>query len=399
MSDDLLSRLRAARSEEERAWLVTLDLLDSLPPELQAAVCVAAIPHWFEAGLLAALLEQPAAQSQTLYAELQKLPFVEPFEARKGHNVHEVTRAAMLDHLWREQHDEYVTLSARAAAYFAEQGDGEPERQIEHIYHMLIAEPEIGVRLLKNTELTWYDSPNFAYDLVYALAETALEHDTAGRLDERSRDYANFWSGVVNKMYDRDAEARPKLESDRQASGSDKWFEADYIKDLATVHVRLSEYPEARARYEEARPIYQAIGDKLGVANCISALGDVHVRLSEYLEAQAWYEQARPIYQAIGSKLGEANCDFGLGAIAREEENWSQAEQSFQIALGVYRELGMPFNIGLTLWRLGAVAEGKEEPAEATNFYRESLQIFEAIGVKDAEYVREDLQRVAGSEN
>ena len=38
MSEDLLSRLRAVRSGEERAWLVTLDLLQSLSPDLRQIV-------------------------------------------------------------------------------------------------------------------------------------------------------------------------------------------------------------------------------------------------------------------------------------------------------------------------------------------------------------------------
>ena len=43
------------------------------------------------------------------------------------------------------------------------------------------------------------------------------------------------------------------------------------------MHVRLAEYPQARQRYEEALPIYQAIGARLGEANCIRCLGDVHL--------------------------------------------------------------------------------------------------------------------------
>lgn len=81
---DLLARLQAAETAEERGWLVTQALLDSLPPDLRRAAWAAAVPHWFDAGILAALLERPAADCASLYVELQNLSFVEPFEARGG---------------------------------------------------------------------------------------------------------------------------------------------------------------------------------------------------------------------------------------------------------------------------------------------------------------------------
>ncbi len=350
MSKDLLSRLRAARSPEERAWLVTLDLLDSLPADLQAAAWAAAVPHWFDTDILAALLDRPPSETETLYAELQKLPFVESFEARAGHNVHQVTRTAMLDHLWHEQHDKYVALSARAATYFA--GRDESEWQIERAYHLLISDPDRGADTLWNLGADWNNS--FQYTLVFALAQAGLEQAEAGRSQGRGRGWTYFRLGQVESQSYR--------------------------------------HPQATAAFREA--LQSVDGDRQLEANCIQSLGDVHVRLSELAEARARYEEALPIYRAIGDKLGEANCDFGLGDVAKGEEDWLQAEQFFQAALSVYREIGMPFNIGLALQRLGVVAEGRGDQTEAVRFYREALQIFEAIGVKMAEFVREALQRV-----
>jgi tetratricopeptide (TPR) repeat protein len=130
-------------------------------------------------------------------------------------------------------------------------------------------------------------------------------------------------------------------------------------------------------------------------AGCIQALGDVHVRLSEYAEARARYEEALPIYRAIGDRLGEANCHFGLGNVARGEQDWAEAKRFFQTALKVYQTTRMPFNIGLALWRLGNVAASQKQQDEASGYYREALQIFETIGVEAvAEFVRTDLQKL-----
>ena len=58
MSDDLLSRLQAAGSDEEREWLVMELSLDSLEPALRQALWAAAVPHWFDDSFLAALLDE-----------------------------------------------------------------------------------------------------------------------------------------------------------------------------------------------------------------------------------------------------------------------------------------------------------------------------------------------------
>jgi tetratricopeptide (TPR) repeat protein len=64
--------------------------------------------------------------------------------------------------------------------------------------------------------------------------------------------------------------------------------------------------------YEAAIHLYQQIGDRLGEANCIKGLGDIHVRLSEYDQARRQYEAAIPIYQQAGAKNSEGICHAGM---------------------------------------------------------------------------------------
>jgi muconolactone delta-isomerase len=135
---DLFARIQAAETVEEQGRLVIEALLDSLSPDLRAASWAAAVPHWFDAEILAALLERPVTDCAALYAELQTLPFVESFKARGGHNIHELTRAIMLGHLWRERRGEYLNLSARAASYFSRRD--ETEWQTERTYHLFNVE-------------------------------------------------------------------------------------------------------------------------------------------------------------------------------------------------------------------------------------------------------------------
>jgi tetratricopeptide (TPR) repeat protein len=108
------------------------------------------------------------------------------------------------------------------------------------------------------------------------------------------------------------------------------------------VHVQLAEYPQARARYDAALPIYQEIGDRLGEANCIQRLGDVHVQLAEYPQARARYDAALPIYQEIGDRLGEANTYTKMGDLCAKQKEWSEARRWFETASPIYRDINSP---------------------------------------------------------
>ncbi len=50
---------------------------------------------------------------------------------------------------------------------------------------------------------------------------------------------------------------------------------AQVLRCLGDIALARSQHDEARARYEEARPLYQRVGSVLGEANCIQSLGDI----------------------------------------------------------------------------------------------------------------------------
>lgn len=135
-TDIFLEKLKISSSEDERNWLITQNLINQLPPELSQAVWAAAIPHWFNAEILASLLPEYIDLIEKLYSQLQNLPFVEPFLGR-GFNIHEVPRRLILQYLWKERHDEFINLSMHAANYFAQQ-KGNLSAATEQIYHIWI---------------------------------------------------------------------------------------------------------------------------------------------------------------------------------------------------------------------------------------------------------------------
>jgi tetratricopeptide (TPR) repeat protein len=332
MSDDLLTQLQAAQSDEEREWIVLQFSLNNLDPAVREAVWAAAIPHWFDAPFLSALLDNPGFASSEHFSSLLALSFIESFPGR-GYNVHERTRALLLKRLWQDDREKYRTLSRRAADYCAWE-ESDTLWRVETISHLLIADPDRGVSQLIDVGWEWHNSPNFAYNKVETLARAAREHADEGRLSERASAWTTFWEALLDSDYSRFLSAKKRFLEIPLKIDQNLTVETTFR--LGDVYLSLSETAKARACYEEALAIYRAMDAKLGEANCISLLGDVHLSLSETAKARACYEEALAIYRAMDAKLGEANSIRALGDVHLSLSETTEARVRYEEALSDY---------------------------------------------------------------
>ncbi len=176
MRNDFLEQLLQIQDQEERSWFVIEYGLGLKQPEIREAIWAAAVPHWFNADVLAMLCPDHADQVEEIYAELQTLSYVEEFEGR-GHRLHDLTRAQLLTKLWERDQKKYQDLSARAVAYFSRQGTFVAE--VESLYHLMIADPEKAHVVIPRTIKTWARRRR-VYDVDW-LIKFVREHVQAGR--------------------------------------------------------------------------------------------------------------------------------------------------------------------------------------------------------------------------
>ena len=376
MSNDLLQKLMAAQTDEERSWIVIENLLESLPEDVKSALWALAIPHWFDADILAALCPELADHADEIYRQLQTISCVEMFPER-GHNVHELTRNHLLDRLWQDNPERFRELSAKAASYFAD--GNKPEMQIERIYHLVIAEPANENSELFNLAQLW--SNNYRKAEVESLILNLQQHIAANRVTVAVKAETSFWDGKIKFRF---YQATAALESYEAAlsfySEIGDWLgEANTLQEIGDVLLFLERSNEALQWYEVALTYYSEIGDCLGKANTLKALGNVLQFLKQSTEALEKYEAALACYREIEDRLGEANTLKAIGDVFRLLKQSTEALEKYEIALSFYREIGTCLGEANTLKAIGDLFRLLKRRIEALEKYEAALAFYRKI--------------------
>jgi tetratricopeptide (TPR) repeat protein len=97
------------------------------------------------------------------------------------------------------------------------------------------------------------------------------------------------------------------------------------------------------------------------VASCICGLGDIARARSDYDTAQARFKEAQPLYQQVGNVLGVANCIRGLGDIAEALTEREAARAHFEEVLRLCERIPDPYSIGNAHWSLARLAETRAD--------------------------------------
>ena len=156
--------------------------------------------------------------------------------------------------------------------------------------------------------------------------------------------------------------------------------EAYCINRLGDLALRRSDHDAARARYEQALPLYQRAGDVLGEAYCVKGLGDVALERSDHDAARARYEQALPLYRRVGDVLGEANCVRRLGELALERADHDSARARLEEALPLYRRVGSVLGEANCISGLGELALARSDHDTARARFEEALPLYRRVG-------------------
>jgi tetratricopeptide (TPR) repeat protein len=382
-----------AQTEEERSWIVTENLIGTLSNEMQRMVWAAAIPHWFNAEILAVMRPEVQINIDDLYLEIQKLAFVEVFPER-GHNIHEQTRKLMLKHLWNENEAEYTAISERLVAFF-EQRETEAFLQIEWLYHLTVVDREWRSSELFSLAQDWIN--NFRQAETESLLRSLNEQIDTARISTPAVAEIYYWNGRANARFYKTEKGYEFLQQALKAyrEVGDRLGEANTLQAIGDVLQFLDRSNEALANYEQAIGIYREVGDRLGEANTLQAIGDVLQFLKRSNEALANYEQAIGIYREVGDRLGEANILHEFGQLQENSEN---SLVYFQQAQAIYVQIGDRYSQVRNLYFIAMKHESMGNLGLAIKILEESVQLSQTIEMPTLqEFIQEQLHRLLQS--
>lgn len=155
-----------------------------------SALEAAAVPHWCDAAVLTALVDDSGLLGPGLWDRLKTLPVIEGFPARPGAAgyVAEISRLALRKHLAETQRARFTDLNRRMAHLLADQL--EPADRVEWIYHLLAADAEQGVAELAELNRRW--TAEGRHEDLEALAQVLTELDDARLLHGRAQAWARL---------------------------------------------------------------------------------------------------------------------------------------------------------------------------------------------------------------
>ncbi len=331
MNSELLARLMAA-TPEERSWILTESVLESLSPELRRAVWAVAVPHWFDGEILAALCPELAEQAEELYTELQALSFVERFGER-GHNVHEATRKMLLDKLWQDRPEEFRSVSKLAADYF----EKDETNRAEWLYHKAVVEP-IGDDLINVMQPLDH---NFMRSESEVILKALDEQISANRVDTCVAAQTAYRYGKVHwRFYESNsALGQYQIAIELYREVSDRLGEANSLYSIGNVLQFKNRRDEALENYQQAIGLYREVGARLGEANSLKSIGNLQEDTKKKLQ---FLQDAHQIYIDIGDRYNEANCNLNLQSIYQQQGRFKLARQFRHQAYRIWQDLQLP---------------------------------------------------------
>jgi len=404
--------LLESAGDDEKLTLAIVEVAVSAYAEdeqegLREAIRAAAVPHWFDADILAALLEASVAEGARIYDVLKKLPFVEVFPARKASNIHERTRLNLLGRLARDDPEKYRELSARAAEYF-KQGR-EAYNRVEAIYHLLIADGVTAGSELAGLSDEWRNQGRV--EPLQALAATLAEHLRADRLSGSALSSALGVTATIESPYrplQHTAERlRRALEINRQLG--DQRSESVILDQLGDIQRALGRLTEALGSYRASFEIDEKLAARdpentqrqRDLSISYNNIGAVQRALGQLIEALGSYRAGLAIAEKLAAhdpENSEWQRDLSIsynnvGAVQRALGQLTEALDSYRASLGIREKLAASDSAN-TQWQrdlsmcyddVGAVQRALGQLTEALDSYRASLAIAEKLAAHDPE--------------
>ncbi|WP_017718769.1 CHAT domain-containing protein [Kamptonema formosum] len=181
--------------------------------------------------------------------------------------------------------------------------------------------------------------------------------------------------------------ALEKWEAARQLyrAAGDKGNEAVTLVGMGSINDDLGEKRKALEFYNQALPLLRAVGDRGGEATTLTNIGLVYSSLGEKQKALEFYNQALPLVRAVGDRGGEAATLNNIGLVYNSLGEKQKALEFLNQALPLRRAVGDRQGEATTLNNIGGVYSSLGEKQKALEFFNQALPLKRAVGDRGGE--------------
>ena len=185
-----------------------------------------------------------------------------------------------------------------------------------------------------------------------------------------------FWD-----MREHSAEGRARLEQLLQSAGNQfPWERGKVSLFLGAFTTTQGDFAAATRYLEQARAIYDELGDASGIAVAVNALGIMSRDHGDYTAAKRYLEKTLVYWRQINDRLATARCLHNLGNVSKICGDYVSAKMELAEAMQIFEELGDHSGVAWALNQQGDVAREQGDVASARALYQRALAAFRSAG-------------------
>jgi adenylate cyclase len=169
------------------------------------------------------------------------------------------------------------------------------------------------------------------------------------------------------------------LELDFATTHNFKDWQAKACNMLGVGYYIKSDYSKAIEWHKKCFTIWEALGDKPGMASSYNNLGNVYSDLGNYTESLDSYQKGLALEETKKRPL-TGTYHLNIGAIYLDRGSYPKALEQFQQSLSAYEKEEDKQGMGMAYNNIGLLYDGMNSNDQALSYYNKSVVISKELG-------------------
>ena len=155
--------------------------------------------------------------------------------------------------------------------------------------------------------------------------------------------------------------------------------------DLAILQSELLRFKDAHDNFQQARLIYQVLGEDVDEGRVISNLGKISFEMEKYDDAHNYFMRADEVFRRTEREIPRAVNLLWIGEALVKKGEWDRARETFTEAYAILKGKSNEVFESRALAFLGVIAYHEGNYSESYNDFTSALSLFRKKGSKSRE--------------